>query len=133
MRTLLASLLLLGPGNLRAELSPDHYRQLQEGAAEALVLKIDQVEAKVTLGKDGKMTDVAASATVKSVVRSKSGLKPGDTVRLAYAIITTVVPMPGPSKPKVVEKGEVVRAYLNPGDDAKTLTPAAYGQSFLAP
>lgn len=133
MRTLLASLLLLGLGNLRAELSPDHYRQLQEGAAEALVLKVDQVEAKVTLGKDGKMTDVAATATVKSVVRSKSGLKPGDTVRLSYTVITTVVPMPGPSQPKVLAKDETVRAYLKPVDGAKTLGLAAYGHSFEQP
>jgi hypothetical protein len=133
MRPLLASLLLLGLGNLRAELTTDHYRQLQEGAAEALVLKIEQVEAKVTLGKDGKMTDVTATATVKSVVHTKSGLKPGDTVRLAYTIITTVIPMPGPSQPKVLEKGETVRAYLNPAGDRQTLGPAAYGQSFVTP
>lgn len=133
MRTLLASLLLLGLGNLRAELSPDHYRQLQEGAAEALVLKVDQVEAKVTLGKDGKMTDVTATATVKSVARSKSGLKPGDTIRLSYMIITTIIPMPGPSQPKVLTKDETVRAFLKPGADPKTLTTAAYGQSFLIP
>jgi len=133
MRTLLACLLLLGLVDLRAELSPDHYRRLQEEAPEALVLQVGEVATKVTLGKDGKMTDVTATATVKSVARSKSGLKPGDTIRLSYTIITTIIPMPGPSQPKVLTKDETVRAFLKPGADPKTLTTAAYGQSFQTP
>jgi hypothetical protein len=133
MRPLLACLLLLSLGDLRAELTTDHYRRLQEEAPEALVLQVGEVSTKVTLGKDGKMTDVSATATVKSVARSKSGLKPGDTVRLSYTIITTVIPMPGPSQPKVLAKDETVRAYLRPVADPKTLTTAAYGRSFEQP
>lgn len=54
-------------------------------------------------------------------------------VKIAYTIIQTVIPMPGPSQPKVLEKGETVRAYLNPSADRQTLGLAAYGQSFQQP
>lgn len=132
MRTLLTAL-LIGLTALHAELSPDHYRRLQDEAAEALVVKIAQVDVKVTLGKDGKQFDVRATATVQSVLRSKAGHRPGDVIPIAYTVIQTVVPMPGPSQPKILAKDETVRAYLKPGDGAKTLGPAAYGQSFLTP
>jgi hypothetical protein len=133
MRTLLASLLLLGCVGLRAELTTDHYRRLQDEAAEALVIKADQVEVKTTLGKDGRQIDVRVTARVQSVLRSKAGHKPGDTVKIAYTVIQTIIPMPGPSQPKVLEKGETVRAYLNPASEPQTLGLAAYGQSFQTP
>ena len=132
MRKLLTAL-LLGLTTLHAELSPDHYRRLQDEAGEALVVKTDQVDVKVTLGKDGKQFDVQATATVQSVLRSKAGHKPGDVLQIAYTVIQTVVPMPGPGKQRILEKGETVRAYLNPAGDRQTLGPAAYGQSFVAP
>lgn len=132
MRTLLTAL-LIGLTALHAELSPDHYRRLQDEAAEALVVKTNQVDVKVTLGKDGKQIDVRATATVQSVLRSKAGHKPGDVIQIAYTVIQTVVPMPGPSQPKILAKDETIRAYLNPTGDRQTLGPAAYGQSFVTP
>ena len=133
MRLLLTCLLLLGLVGLRAELTTDHYRRLQDEAAEALVVKTDQVDVKITLGKDGKQFDVQATATVQSVLRSKAGHRPGDVIQIAYTVIQTVVPMPGPGKPRVLGKGETVRAYLNPTADPRTLGLAAYGQSFMTP
>jgi hypothetical protein len=132
MRTLLAGL-LIGLSTLHAAISPDHIRRLQEEAAEALVIKADQVDVKTTLGKDGRQIDVQVTASVQSVLRSKAGHKPGDVVKIAYTIIQTVIPTPGPGQPKVLEKGEIVRAYLNPSADRQTLGLAVYGHSFQQP
>jgi len=132
MRTLLTSL-LLGVCSLHAAISPDHTRRLQEAAEEALVIQADQVDVKVTPGKDGRQLDVQVAARVQSVVRSKAGHKPGDRVKIAYTIIETVIPMPGPGQPKVLEKGETVRAYLDHSSDQQSLRPAAYGESFQKP
>lgn len=132
MRTLLAGL-LIGLSTLHAAISPDHIRRLQDEAAEALVIKADRVEVKTTLGKDGRQLDVQVTASVQSVLRSKAGHKPGDMVKIAYTIIQTVIPMPGPGQPKVLEKGETVRAYLNPSADRQTLGLAVYGHSFQQP
>ena len=132
MRTLLTSL-LLGVCSLHAAISPEHTRRLQEAAAEALVIQADQVDVKITPGKDGRQLDVQVAARVQSVLRSKAGHKPGDQVKIAYTIIQTVIPMPGPGQPKVLEKGETVRAYLNHTADRQTLGLAAYGHSFQQP
>ncbi len=132
MRTLLAGL-LIGLSTLHAAISPDHIRRLQDEAAEALVIKADRVEVKTTLGKDGRQLDVQVTASVQSVLRSKAGHKPGDVVKIAYTIIETVIPMPGPGQPKVLEKGETVRAYLNPSADRQILGLAVYGHSFQQP
>lgn len=132
MRTLLTGL-LIGLSTLHAAISPDHTRRLQEEAAEALVIKADRVEVKTTLGKDGRQLDVQVTASVQSVLRSKAGHKSGDVVKIAYTIIQTVIPMPGPGQPKVLEKGETVRAYLNPSADRQTLGLAVYGHSFQQP
>ncbi len=132
MRTLLTGL-LIGLSTLHAAISPDHIRRLQEEAAEALVIKADRVEVKTTLGKDGRQLDVQVTASVQSVLRSKAGHKPGDVVKIAYTIIETVIPMPGPGQPKVLEKGETVRAYLNPSADRQILGLAVYGHSFQQP
>ena len=132
MRPLLATLLLLPFALLRAELTTDHYRRLQDEAPECLVIRIDQVETQVTLGKDGRMTGVKATATIREVVRSKAGRKVGESLRIEYEVIQTVIPMPGPAPTPILEKGATVRAFLRPAG-ADTLGPAAYGQSFIKP
>ena len=132
MRTLLTGL-LIGLSTLHAAISPDHIRRLQEEAAEALVIKADQVDVKITEVTDGRRIDVQVTASVQSVLRSKAGHKPGDMVKIAYTIIETVIPMPGPGKPKVLEKGETVRAYLDHAGDKQPLRLAVYGHSFQKP
>ena len=67
----------------RAELSPDHYRRLQEEAPECLVLQVEKVETKVIQGKDGRQLEIKAVATVQEVVRSRAGRKAGETIRIA--------------------------------------------------
>jgi hypothetical protein len=112
----------------RAELSPSVYRQLQAEAPEALQVTVEQVETKVTLGKDGTDTEVTATATVQSVTRSASGLKPAAKITIRYNVIRPVVPMPGPSPLPVLAKGPTA-AFLQKDADGN-YRPAARGMSF---
>jgi hypothetical protein len=112
----------------RAELSTSHYRQLQAEAPEALQVTVEQVETKVTLGKDGTDTEVTAIATVQSVARSAGGLKPAAKITIRYNVVRPVVPMPGPSPLPVLAKGPTA-AFLKK-DPEGNYRPAAYGMSF---
>ena len=132
MRTTLAYL-LLALSTLHAAISPDHIRRLQEEAAEALVIKADQVDVKITEVTDGRRIDVQVTASVQSVLRSKAGHKPGDVVKIAYKVMDLKNPPPGPDEAKVLEKGETVRAYLDHSGDKQPLRLAVYGHSFQKP
>ena len=132
MRTTLAYL-LLALSTLHAAISPDHIRRLQEEAAEALVIKADQVDVKITELKDGRRLDIQVTASIQSVIRSKAGHKPGDVVKIAYKVMDLKNPPPGPDEAKVLAKGETVRAYLDHAGDKQPLRLAVYGHSFQKP
>jgi hypothetical protein len=121
-------LLALSTWVARAELSTSHYRQLQTEAPEAIQVTVEQVETKVTLGKDGTATEVTATAIVQSVTRSASGLKPAAKITIRYNVVRPVVPMPGPSPLPVLTQGPTV-AFLKK-DAEGNYRPAAYGMSF---
>ena len=132
MRTSLAYLLLT-LSSLHAAIAPNHVRRLQEEAAEALVIKADQVDVKITELKDGRRLDVQVTASVQSVIRSKAGHKPGDVVKVVYKVMDLKNPPPGAGEAKVLAKGETVRAYLDHSSDKQSLRLAAYGDSFQNP
>jgi hypothetical protein len=121
-------LLTLSVIAVRAELSPSVYRQLQAEAPEALQVTVEQVVTKVTPGKDGTDTEVTATATVQSVTRSASGLKPATKITIHYNVVRPVVPMPGPSPLPVLAKGPTA-AFLQKDADGN-YRPAARGMSF---
>jgi hypothetical protein len=127
MRPLFAFLLALTA--LHAELSPDHYRRLQAEAPESLVLLIGKVDTQSGLAPDGLSIDVTVTAQVKQVLRSRSGLKPGANVTIRYQVLLPATPLPGPSQPPVLGKGETKPAFLKPGEGT-ALTLAAGGKSF---
>lgn len=132
MRTSLAYL-LLSLSTLHAAISPDHIRRLQEEAAEALVIKAEQVDVKITEVKDGRRIDVQVTASVQSVIRSKAGHKPGDVVKVAYKVMDIKNPPPGPGEARLLSKGETIRAYLDHSSDKQSLRLAVYGHSFQKP
>jgi len=127
MRPLLAFVLALTA--LHAELSPDHYRRLQAEAPEALQIMVEKVESKVTPGKDGTDTEVTATAKVKGITRSASGLKVDASITIHYHVIHHVVPLPGPSPVPVLTQGQATVAFLQK-DQAGQYAPAARGMSF---
>jgi len=114
---------------LHAELSPDHYRQLQAEAPEALVILVGKVDTQSGLAPDGLTIDVTVTAIVKQVIRSRSGLKPGASITIRYQVLLPDSPRPGASQPPVVGKGETMPAFLQPSEGA-TLKLAAQGKSF---
>ena len=132
MRIALAYL-LLALSTLHAAIAPGHIRRLQDEAAEALVIRAEQVDVKITEVKDGRRLDIQVTASVQSVIRSKAGHKPGDVVKVAYKVMELKNPTPGPGEARLLVKGETVRAYLDHSSDKQSLGLAAYGDSFQKP
>ncbi len=64
--------------------------------------------------------------------RSKTGLKPGDAIVIRYTHIDRekLKGFAGPRTIPILKMGAVYPAFLNRQEDAKTYTPAAYGESF---
>ncbi|MEI6248375.1 MAG: hypothetical protein WCP67_07530 [Verrucomicrobiota bacterium] len=123
------SFFFIGTLAVQAELSPTVYRQLQAEAPEALQITVEKVETKVTLGKDGTDTEVTATATVKGLTRSASGLKVDATITIHYHVIHHAVPLPGPSPVPVLTQSQATVAFLQK-DNAGQYAPAARGMSF---
>lgn len=112
----------------RAELPPGSYDKLRVDAAEALVIRVTEVQ-KRDVGNDIVVT---AKAEVLGVERSKAKLKPGDTIALTYSFVNRdkVKAFAGASPPPVLTKGAVVPAFLNSNEGGKDYGPAAHGNSF---
>lgn len=109
-----------------AELPPQAYHDMQEEAAEVIVLTVERVETS----NDGRSTGVVATARVDHVVRSASGLARGTEIRLEYRSVALPDGMVGPRPIPVVEEGASYRAWLFRAHDGKSYGPAARGASF---
>lgn len=116
-----------------AELPPYVYEQRKAAAPEHLLLKV--LSAEVVKAEDNGTTSatVKATAEVTSVMRSKSGLKAGQSITISY---TTITERPqgwvGPSSPGVLQKDAHVSAWLARSDDG-SYAPILGGQSFGKP
>jgi hypothetical protein len=119
----------------RAEIDPKYYRQWQLKAPEQLTIVPVSVKPVVTSERqrsgDGLLihTRVEAEATVEKVVRSASGLKPGDSIRIQYTSTRAEPPMAGPRPIPVLRRGETYPAFLL-GVSKGLYAPAAKGASF---
>jgi hypothetical protein len=111
-----------------AELPPGSYERLKTDAQEKLKIKILTVEKK-TQGE--RRLDVQFTAEVFEVERSRSGLRPGDTIQIkSYHWTKGYV---GPKNPPLLPVGWIGIAYLNKADGSgknRIYTLAAYGDSF---
>lgn len=118
-----------------AEIEPKYYREWQDKAPEVLTLRIGAVKPAVTSERhrsgDGLLirTKVEAEATVETVERSASGLKPGDAIRIHYTTMRAEPPMTGPRPLPVLKRGETVPAFLLAVSKG-LYAPAAKGASF---
>ena len=115
----------------RAELPPWAYENYQREAPEALVIKVLSVKARETKGPNLERVEVEAEAQVERVVRSRTGLVAGKTIRIAY--VREFVTSPGgvgPSSLPVLKEGEVCPAYLARSEGSASYAPAARGYSF---
>ena len=119
----------------RAEIDPKYYREWQERATEALVVRVTAVKTSVASEKHSSgsfalvHTRVDASATVEKVERTGTGLKPGDAIRIQYVSTRPSEPMPGPRPVPVLKRGEAYPAFLLAVSKG-LYAPAAKGASF---
>jgi len=113
-----------------AVINPELLKRGQNRAPEQLILKV----LKVTVDKQGNSWHVVATAQVKEVKTSRSGLKAGAKIVIRY---TSRRPpeKPGWTGPKptpVLSKG-LVGAYLRGPGKSGAYAPAARSMSFVSP
>jgi hypothetical protein len=112
----------------RAELPPWAYKERQEKAPEALVIKVRSVSKRETSEERGKQIDFTVEAEVQKVERSATKLKPGTIIQIRYSQHQYREPIAGPSEVPALTEGQVCPAYLS--GYGKTYSPAAGGYSF---
>lgn len=116
-----------------AELPPYVYEERKAGAPEHLELKIISSEVTETKEDETTSAQVKATAEVIAVKRSRSRLKPGQSIVISYGTITKrPAGWAGPSSASVLNKDMTVIAWLARDEDG-TYAPVAGGQSFAKP
>jgi hypothetical protein len=125
-----ATLLLATAASSLGELPPYVYKEQQEKADEALVIKVQSVKTVETKQSDGTQTAVEAVAVVAKVERTKSGLTQGDKIRILYSHRDRNPPIAGPSEVPILSKNETYSAFLSRTGKNKDCVPAAGGHSF---
>jgi hypothetical protein len=114
--------------SLQAELPPWAYKEQQEKAPEALVIKVRSVSQRETTEEKWKQIAFTVSAEVQKVERSATKLTRGTTIEIRYSQRHYSQPMIGPSEVPALKEGQVCPAYLS--GDGKIYSPAAGGYSF---
>ena len=130
MRCSLWLIVLLAVGLLdaRAELPPQAYKERQEKATEALVIKVRSVKTHVTKEARVTRTELTIEAEVEKVERSATKLVPGGVIKIYYERNEYAQPIAGPSEIPVLKEGQVYPAYVE--HLGNIYTPAAGGFSF---
>jgi hypothetical protein len=128
VRFFLVLLCALTIDSSRAELPPWVYKERQEKAPEALVIKVQSVIQRETTEEKWKQIEFTVTAEVRKVERSATMLAPGATIEIRYSQRHYSQPIAGPSEVPALKEGQVCPAYLS--GDGKTYSPAAGGYSF---
>jgi hypothetical protein len=119
-----------------AELPPSYYLELQNKASEYLKIEVIAAQKENSENSDSKdkssesITNVELEAKVLEVSRSKSGLKPGDRIKIKYSHTTHRPGWAGPGEIPVLEAGNVRSAFLSKVESKDFYEPAAKGKSF---
>jgi hypothetical protein len=111
-----------------AELPPWAYKERQDKAPEALVIKVRSVSQREAKEEKWKRTDFKVEAEVQKVSRSATKLTPGTVIEIRYSQRHYSQPIAGPSEVPALKEGQVCPAYLS--GDGKIYSPAAGGYSF---
>lgn len=112
----------------RSELPPSAYKDQQNKAPEALVIKVRTVKIQETTEANWKQTDVTVEAEVEKVERSATNIAPGTRISIVYTTREYTRPVAGPSQVPILKEGQVCPAYLS--KSGPNYTPAAGGYSF---
>jgi hypothetical protein len=124
--TFLSVLVLIG--SIRAELPPSAYKERQDKAPEALVIKVRSVRKRETSEKERTVTEFMVKAEVEKVERSATKLSPGAMIEIYYTQTDHGKPIAGPSEIPALKEGQVCPAYLS--REGFIYAPAAGGYSF---
>ncbi|MEY2563181.1 MAG: hypothetical protein QOH88_1374 [Verrucomicrobiota bacterium] len=132
MRWLLSTFLVVVATMLstRGELPPYVYQELQAKSPEALTIKVESVSIVTSDESTLKRLTITAEARVEKVVRSASGLKSGDAIRINYVCLEHKQFIAGPSEPEVLQKDRSYPAFLVKAAQDQAYAPAARGFSF---
>lgn len=129
-RHVLLVLLSVSFADVRAELPPWVYKERQDKAPEALIIKVRNVKTRVTTELKVKRTEFTIEAEVEKVERSATKLSSGTIIKIVYNRSEYSQPIVGPSEIPVLKEGQVYPAYLSREGDV--YSPAAGGYSFEA-
>lgn len=123
----------------KAALAPDTIKEMKDKAAN--VFNVEIVEVKQGEASPKGRIAVEYQAKVLDVVRSKSGIKAGDTITINLQIVNpkkaktkegqveALVDLIGPKQPTLLTKGWRGKVYLNSSDNKK-FGIAVFGHSF---
>lgn len=114
--------------SVQAELPPSAYKERQQNAPEALVIKVRSVIKRETKESQSKQTDFTVDAEVQKVHRSATKLAPGAVIQIRYSQRHYSQPIAGPSEVPALKEGQVCPAYLS--GEGRVYSPAAGGYSF---
>lgn len=124
---LILAFLLLVPGLVLAELAPSAYEAMQAKASD--YVKIEVLRVDVEPGEDPAQQKILVVALVTEVLRSASGLNPGDMVNISYTVTEHPPGWAGPGAIPLLAEKQVTIAYLNK-EEAGDFVPAAGRMTF---
>jgi hypothetical protein len=124
--------LVISALSARGELPPYVYQELQTKSPEVLTIKVESVSIATSDEASLKRLTITADARVEKVIRSASGLKPGDAIRISYVRLEHKQPMAGPSEPEVLQKDRSYPAFLVKAPEDEAYSLAARSFSFRA-
>jgi hypothetical protein len=137
-RCIAIAILLVLAMSVLADLSPDVYKDLQRKAPEALAIQVSSVDVRRSFAKPSScgffdfevIRNVKVEARVVRVVRSETGVHPGDVVEIEYSSISRCSGWNGPRSIPLLRKGDVVYAFLARRGRTTSFEPAARGATF---
>src|SRR3954469_6567348 len=94
------------------ELPPYVYKEQQEKAEEALVVKLQSVKAVETKLPEGTQSTVEAVGLVEKVQRTKSGVSPGNKIRIVYTRMDRNRPFAGQSEIPILSENQTYQMFL---------------------
>ena len=127
-RILAVAIVFIALTEVRSELPPWVYKERQDKAPEALVIKVRSVKTRET--KEPKVTrsEFTIEVAVEKVERSATKLAPGAIIKIVYARNEHAQPIAGPSEIPILKEGQTYPAYLS--REGEIYAPAAGGYSF---
>lgn len=116
---------------LHAELPPKVYSDLRDASPEHIEITVRKVSRGFCIACTRQK--ILVRAEVVKVLRTSTGLKPGDIICIGYEHHRPRRGWVGPRPVPILEEGGTCYAYLRKGKNTDCFEPAAAGASFEKP